>query len=76
MRRALVLFAVGVDAVAIVYSLAFAQSTASALQGVWSIQSASTPKPLVPPLNKPVGLVIYSGRHYEGNRIRAPRGRN
>jgi hypothetical protein len=41
-----------------------AQSGASALQGAWAVQSVSFPKPPVPPLNKPVGLILFFGRHY------------
>ena len=41
-----------------------AQSGAAGLQGAWQVQSVSFPKPPIPPINKPVGLVVFSGTHY------------
>jgi hypothetical protein len=39
-------------------------SGASALQGAWTVQNVSFAKPPVPPLNKPVGVILFSGNHY------------
>src|SRR5262245_20340687 len=39
-------------------------SGASALQGAWDVQSVSFAKPPAVWVNKPVGLIVFSGRHY------------
>jgi hypothetical protein len=41
-------------------TLGVAQSTASGLEGVWSVQAVSSTNPS----NKPVGLIQFSGRYY------------
>jgi hypothetical protein len=65
MRRTLGLVVLAIATVVVAYSSWIsAQSTASALQGAWTIQSVSFPKPSPNPVNKPVGLIVFSGRHY------------
>lgn len=73
MRNVLGLVVLGVAIVVSGYSWVSAQSSASALQGAWTIQSVSFPKPPVPPINKPVGLVVFSGRHYAVSGVDASR---
>jgi Lipocalin-like domain len=41
-----------------------AQSSASALQGAWTIQSVTSPQPPVNPRRNPKGLIVISGNHY------------
>jgi len=41
-----------------------AQSKASALEGAWQVQSVSNPRPTNSPYNNPVGLIVFSGRHF------------
>ena len=41
-----------------------AQSSASALQGAWVIQSVTSPKPPANPRRNPTGLMVMSGNHY------------
>ena len=41
-----------------------AQSGPAGLQGAWTIQDVSSPKPPAVPRNKPTGLIQFSGRHY------------
>jgi hypothetical protein len=62
MRRTLGVAVIGVAVIASAYSWVFAQ--ASALQGAWTVQNVTFAKPPTPPLNKPVGLILFSGRHY------------
>jgi hypothetical protein len=73
MRRAFGLVVLGVGVVS-GYSWLSAQSNASALQGAWQVQGVTAPQPFNPPLNKPVGLILFSGRHYAqvgvGNSVR------
>ncbi len=64
MRRRLALVVFVLAAIFGAVSWTSAQSAASALEGAWAVQNVSFPKPVNPPLNKPVGLIIFSGRHY------------
>jgi hypothetical protein len=64
MLKTLNVVVVGVAVVIAASPWLHAQSGAAALQGAWTVQSVSFPKPPVPPLNKPVGLIVFSGRHY------------
>jgi hypothetical protein len=64
MRRTVVLIGVGVT-IAIAASVwLHAQSGASALQGAWTIQSVTSPKPPANPRRNPTGLMVMSGNHY------------
>jgi hypothetical protein len=41
-----------------------AQSDGSALDGAWSIQQITNAKPVDNTMKKPVGLIVFSGKHY------------
>jgi hypothetical protein len=41
-----------------------AQSDGSVLEGAWSLQQITNAKPVDNPLKKPVGLILFSGKHY------------
>jgi hypothetical protein len=41
-----------------------AQSGPAGLQGAWTLQDVSSPKPPAVPRNKPTGLVQFSGTHF------------
>jgi hypothetical protein len=64
MRRALGILVVGFATVIAATVWLHAQSSAAALQGVWQVQSVSFAKPPAVPVNKPVALIVFSGRHY------------
>jgi hypothetical protein len=64
MRRTVGLVGVGVAIVIGMAAWANAQSKPSPLEGAWQVQSVSFAKPPAVPLVKPVGLIVFSGRHY------------
>lgn len=64
MRRRALGLVVGFVLVASTFTWVAAQSGPPGLQGAWTIQDVSSPKPADPPRNKPTGLVQFSGRHF------------
>lgn len=64
MRRTLALVIVALAILLGASSWLNAQSGASALQGAWTIQENTSAKSRADSLKKPMGLVLFSGRHY------------
>jgi hypothetical protein len=64
MRKALGVLVVGLAILAAGSAWLHAQANGSALQGAWQVQGVSFAKPPAVPLNKPVGVIVFSGRYY------------
>ena len=64
MRSVLAIVIVGVLLVGGRFVFVSAQSGASGLEGAWTLQQVSNAKPVNNPMQKPVGLMVFSGRHY------------
>jgi hypothetical protein len=56
--------AVAVAMIAAVSVRIVGQSGVTPLEGVWAVEEITFAKPVEAPPNKPVGLVLFSGRHY------------
>ena len=64
MTRRVIGALVVVAVVAVVSVWVSAQSARTALEGAWVLQEMSYAKPPAFKLNKPIGMLIISGRHF------------
>jgi hypothetical protein len=62
--RSVLIVLVGIAVVVGRLAQVSAQSDASPLEGAWSIQQITNAKPVNNPMKQPVGLMVFSGRHY------------
>jgi hypothetical protein len=73
MRRTLALVVVGLAILLGASPWLTAQSGASALQGAWTVQEVTFPKPTPNAMKKPTGLMLFSGRHFATAAVDAAR---